>query len=110
MLNALLPALLLGVSAAGNPASADLTYARAELVTPAGAQAVYTRIESLAEHVCAEENRNAVMAANATRICIADTVERAVVQIAAPQLTQIHAARSISPDGRDRVVLAAARD
>ncbi|MEE2526517.1 UrcA family protein [Hyphobacterium sp. HN65] len=108
MLNALLPALLL-VSANG-PASAELSFAPAELTTPTGAAAVYQRVVDTAEQVCAQENRHSVMSATATRLCVTDTVSRTLDQIAAPQLDEIHAARSIAPDGRTRTVLAAARD
>lgn len=108
MLNALLPALFLGASAvAGNPASAELSYTQAELSTHSGSAAVYQRLVTAAERVCADENRHSAMAATATRICVADTVARTVSEIAAPQLDQIHAARSVSPDGREAVVLAA---
>lgn len=111
MLNALLPALFLGTTAfVGGPASAELSFSQAELSTHSGSAAVYQRVVSAAERVCAAENRNSAMAATAARICVTDTVERTVAQIAAPQLSEIHAARSISPDGRDAVVLAAARD
>jgi len=108
MLNALLPALFLGASAvAGNPASAEFSYTQAELATHSGAAAVYQRVVTAAERVCADENRHSAMAATAARICVTDTVERTIAQIAAPNLTQIHAARSVSPDGREAVVLAA---
>jgi len=111
MLNALLPALFLGAtSVAGGPASAELSYTPAELTTQSGSAAVYERVVDVANRVCTAENRNSAMAATAIRICVADTVERTVGQIAAPQLSQIHAARSISPDGRDAVVRAAMRD
>lgn len=108
MLNALLPALML--AAANGPASAELSFTHAELTTPAGANAVYQRVVSVAEQVCAEENRHSAMSATATRLCVTDTVARTLDQIAAPQLNEIHAARSITPDGRTRTVLAAARD
>lgn len=108
MLNALLPALFLGATAfAGGPASAELSYSQAELATQSGSAAVYERVVAVAERVCADENRNSAMAATAARLCVADTIDRTITQIAAPQLTRIHAARSISPDGRDAVVLAA---
>ncbi len=108
MLNALLPALFLGAaSMAGSPASAELSYTQAELATQSGAAAVYQRVIAVAERVCADENRHTAMAATAARICVADTVERTIAQIAAPNLSQIHAARSVSPDGREAVVLAA---
>jgi UrcA family protein len=111
MLNALLPALFLGSAAiAGQPASAELSYTQAELTTESGSQAVYQRVVSVAETVCEAENRHTVMSASATRTCVADTVDRALSQISAPRLNEIHASRSISPDGRGRVVLAASRD
>lgn len=111
MLNALLPALFLGASAvSGGPASAEFSFTQAELTTRAGAQAVYTRVVDVAERVCAEENRHSAMSASAARLCVEDTVARAVEQIAAPQLSRIHASRSISPDGEARVVLAANGD
>jgi UrcA family protein len=111
MLNALLPALFLGATSfAGGPASAELSFTQTELSTQSGSAAVYQRVVDVAGQVCAAENRNSAMAATAVRICVADTVDRTVAQIAAPQLSQIHAARSISPDGRDAVVLAAVRD
>lgn len=111
MFNALLPALFLGASSlAGGPASAELTFAPADLATPSGAQSVYRRIAETAQHVCVEENRHGAMSATATRLCVSDTIERTLDQIAAPQLNEIHASRSVSPDGRDRVVLAANRD
>jgi UrcA family protein len=111
MFNALLPALFLGASSlAGGPASAELSFATADLTTPAGAQSVYDRIADTAQRVCAEENRHSVMSATATRLCVNDTIKRTLDAVAAPQLHEIHAARSVSPDGRDRVVLAASRD
>ena len=101
MLNALLPALFLGASSiAGGPASAELTFTHAELTTPAGAESVYRRVVRTARHVCADENRHSPMSATASRICVTDTVERTLAEIAAPQLSEIHAARSVSPDGR----------
>ncbi|GJL96205.1 MAG: hypothetical protein DHS20C06_00220 [Hyphobacterium sp.] len=111
MLNALLPALFLGSAAiAGQPASAELAYTQAELTTESGTQAVYQRVVNVAETVCETENRHAVMSARATRTCVADTIDRALAQISAPRLDEIHASRSISPDGRDRVLLAASSD
>ena len=111
MLNALLPALFLGASSiVGGPASAELSFTQAELATQSGSAAVYQRVVEIAEQVCDEENRYAVMAATATRACVSDTIDRTLVQIDAPQLNEIHATRSISPDGRDRVVLAAIGD
>ncbi|WP_421788597.1 UrcA family protein [Hyphobacterium sp.] len=111
MFTALLPALFLGASSlAGGPASAELSFATADLTTPAGAQSVYERIADTAQRVCAEENRHSAMSATATRLCVRDTIERTLDQIAAPQLNEIHASRSISPDGRDSMVLAANRD
>ncbi|WP_421789740.1 UrcA family protein [Hyphobacterium sp.] len=108
MLNALLPALVLGAQAlSGAPASAELTFSPAELTTQDGAQSVYNRVVDTAQRVCEAENRHSAMSATATRLCVQDTVARTVEQIAAPQLTEIHASRSISPDGGSRVVLAA---
>lgn len=108
MLNALLPALFLGAASfAGGPATAEFSYTQAELATQSGSAAVYQRVVAVAERVCADENRHSAMAATSARICVTDTVERTIAQIAAPNLTQIHAARSVSPDGREAVVLAA---
>lgn len=111
MLNALLPALLLGAaSLTGEPASADLSFNAADLETHAGSQAIYARIARTAESVCAEENRNSAMSVTATRLCVADTIERAVEALDAPHLSEIHAGLSIAPDGETRMVLVASND
>ena len=90
MFTALLPALLLGVTApADDPASAELTFTQAELATAAGAEAVYDRIARTAQRVCAEENRHSPMSATATRLCVSDTIARTLDQVAAPQLREL---------------------
>jgi len=111
MLNALLPALFLGATSfVGGPASAELSFTQAELATQSGSAAVYQRVVDVAEQVCADENRHAIMAQASIRNCVEDTVTRTINQIAAPHLNEIHATRSISPDGRAVVVLAAIGD
>lgn len=110
MLTSLLPALLLiaGPMDAA-PTQADFSFDRSELAIPDGAASVYARVTEVAWQVCETENHNSAMAQRGTRICVADTIARAVADIDAPALTTIHA-QHVSPDERSAVVLVAARD
>lgn len=111
MLTALLPALLLVTNPLATPApQADFTFDRAELATSSGAEGVYGRLVATATALCAIENRDGAMAQRGIRICVADTVERAIHDMDAPVLHQIHAGRLVSPDDRPAVVQVASRD
>lgn len=111
MLTLLLPALLLSANPIeGSAPHAEFTFDRAELATMDGAAAVHARLVNVATAVCETENANGVMAQRGIRTCVADTVERAVTDIDAPALTEIHAGRLVSPDERPALVQVAARD
>ncbi|MEE2565681.1 UrcA family protein [Hyphobacterium marinum] len=111
MLNVLLPALLLATNPIeGVAPQADFTFDRAELATIDGAAAVHARLVNVATSVCEIENANGAMAQRGIRTCVADTVARAVAEIDAPALSEIHAGRLVSPDERPAMVQVAARD
>ncbi len=80
------------VLANDDTASRDISISPAELSTEAGAANAYARITTAALAVCREENRGSAAFEHSVRICTADTVERAVVQLRAPLLTAQHGA------------------
>lgn len=111
MLTLLSSALLLVSNPSESPApEADFTFDRAELATMDGAAAVHSRLFAVATSVCEAENANGVMAQRGIRTCIADTVARAVSEIDAPALSEIHAGSLPAPGDRPATVRVAARD
>lgn len=77
--------------AAETPAAQDVTIDRAALATPAGAAEAYDRLHDAARTVCLADNAPGVMAEYRVRVCTADTMDRAVADLDAPQLVQLHA-------------------
>lgn len=80
--------------AADTPAAQDVTIDRAALATPAGAAEAYDRLHETARAVCAADNAPGVMAEYRVRVCAADTMDRAIADLDAPLLVQLHAART----------------
>ena len=80
--------------AADTPAAQDVTIDRAALATPAGAAEAYGRLHEAARTVCLADNAPGVMAEYRVRVCTADTMDRAIADLDAPQLIQLHAART----------------
>ncbi|WP_339747974.1 UrcA family protein [uncultured Maricaulis sp.] len=87
ILSALAASMLLSgpVSAQARSVSFD----RSELNSEAGAARVLEKIDSAARAACRTENRNSAMEALSNRICVRDTVARAVAEIRSPCLTDL---------------------
>ncbi len=92
LLPALAAALLTAAPALADDtaASRDVSIAPAELTTEAGVAAVHARISTAALAACREENRAGAAFERGVRICVEDTVKRAVTQLDAPLLTAHH--------------------
>lgn len=93
MLSSLILAAALQL-AAETPAAQDVTIDRAALATPSGAADAYDRLRETARAVCLADNAPGVMAEYRVRVCTADTLDRAIADLDAPQLAQIHAERT----------------
>lgn len=108
----MLSSLILAASlqfAAEPPATQDVTIDRAALATPAGAAAAYDQLREAARAVCVADNAPGIWSEYRVRVCTADTMDRAIADLDAPQLVQLHAERT---DTRQPVIprLYAARD
>lgn len=95
--------------AAETPATQDVIIDRAALATPAGAAAAYDQLHEAARSVCLADNAPGIWSEYRVRVCTADTMDRAIADLGAPQLVQLHAERT---DTRQPVIprLYAARD
>lgn len=80
--------------AAEAPAAQDVTIDRATLATPAGAAEAYDRLHETARAVCQADNAPGIWSEYRVRVCTADTLERAIADLDAPQLVQLHAERT----------------
>lgn len=90
----LITATLLAGAAITSPAAASpqsFSYDLQEVQTLSGAQGVLSRLETLARSVCYAESRYSGLPTRATSVCMEDTIFRAVAQIDAACLYQIHA-------------------
>ncbi|MDG2044385.1 MAG: UrcA family protein [Maricaulis sp.] len=89
----LVTALIAGATIT-NPAAATpetFNYDRQELLTLSGARDVLIRLEATARSVCFAESRYGGQPTAATSACMEDTISRAVAQIDAACLSQVHA-------------------
>lgn len=82
--------------AADTPSARTVEIDRAMLNTRAGAAAAYDQLAAASRSVCLEDNVNGVMAEHRVRVCTADTLDRAVADLAAPEVAELHAARTES--------------
>ena len=95
MKSLLLPALL-AAGLASAPALADgaetrtIVIDRAALTTDAGAARVHDQIRIAALQACRAENRGGAAFDRGVRLCVADTVNRAVEALDAPRLSALN--------------------
>jgi UrcA family protein len=85
---------LIAGAAFTSPAAASpqaFSYDRQELQTLSGARDVLARLETVARSVCLAESRYSGQPTTATSVCMEDTISRAVAQINAARLSQVHA-------------------
>ena len=79
-----------GANAGEFKESASVSFVAADLQTPAGAQALYRRIQSVAKRVCREPPMREMTRYYAFRMCIELAVEDAVARVRSPELTALH--------------------
>jgi len=80
-------------AAAADQSAKSVALDRAALGDPEKAERALDAIERAALDVCRAENRHGAMSARGVRVCVADTVARAVQAVDAPALTRLHAGR-----------------
>ncbi|HUI60311.1 MAG TPA: UrcA family protein, partial [Steroidobacteraceae bacterium] len=76
-----------------------LEYSRTELEQPGGAQKLYRRIQTAAQHACVEPDRRELSQYARFQECVARAVDGAVAKVDATQLTVLHRARQRSTTG-----------
>ncbi|HEU4625744.1 MAG TPA: UrcA family protein [Steroidobacteraceae bacterium] len=88
-----------GTPAADDVPSVKVHYADLDLSTSYGAATLYKRIEGAARQVCPSSNALNLRAANVTRNCMAQAIERAVADVNSPQLARLSALRTHRTQG-----------
>jgi UrcA family protein len=91
--------LAFGTAQAATPDNASapqivVKYDDLNLATSEGTQALYSRIETAARHVCAAPDNRDLGAVARSRSCQSQAIERAVQDVHSPQLAAAYAARS----------------
>ncbi|MET0988035.1 MAG: UrcA family protein [Steroidobacteraceae bacterium] len=71
-----------------------VSYSDLDLSRADHAARLYQRLKSAATRVCAPSNERQLSGAALRRACMGQALERAVVAVAAPQLTQYYAAKT----------------
>lgn len=92
MLKTAAPLFLSSIAAAAPAQAGDFKfrYARSELETPAGVEALYDRIEKRAERACVNRDRIALWRAGVEEKCIETVVNEIVEKIGDPRLAAAH--------------------
>lgn len=73
--------------------SLAVAYGDLDVKTEAGTRTLYRRLQSAARRVCPDTHSRDLAAAVAGRQCVRAAVSRAVQDVAAPRLVQLHEAR-----------------
>jgi UrcA family protein len=89
---ALMAAVTTGATAAELP-KVHVKYQDLNLNTPAGAEALYRRILTAADEVCAIPGTRDLAMRGATKACAAHAMANAVAQVNNPQLTHVDQAK-----------------
>ncbi len=83
-----------GTALAGEPAtdaaSIRVDYSDLNLQTRAGAETLHERLRAAARSVCPDTSSRDLRTALAGRQCVANAVNRAVAEVAQPQLALVH--------------------
>ena len=88
---ALIAAMTTGSTAAEAP-QVHVKYQDLNLNTPAGAEALYRRIRTAADDVCAVPGARDLAMLGATKACVSHAVASAVIQVNNPHLTDLYQA------------------
>lgn len=89
----LMAALTTGATAAEVP-QVHVNYQDLNLNTPAGAQVLYRRIRTAADHVCAIPGTRDLTTLGAAKACANHAIADAVAQVNNPQLTGLYEAKT----------------
>jgi UrcA family protein len=86
------PLLLLSIAAAAPAQAGDFKFqfARSELETPAGVEALYDRIEERAERACVNRDRTAIWQAGVEEKCVETVIAEIVEKIDDARLAAVH--------------------
>ena len=79
-----------GAAAAAQPRTLTVAYAALDLSQPMGAQLLYHRLQQAASNVCGSLDRADIGAYLRWQRCYDGTLQRAVLQIDAPQLLAVY--------------------
>jgi UrcA family protein len=82
------------VTPASAPPAATVRFGDLNLSNPEGVQHLYGRISGAAQEVCSTRGDRSLSAAARERICVRQSIARAVRAVDRPELTALHAART----------------
>jgi UrcA family protein len=78
------------LSEGGEPAKKVVQYGDLNLANATAVERLYRRIVSAARDVCEQPNNRSLQAQSRARICLAQSVERAVAAVHQPALTSVY--------------------